>query len=187
MTDAVSAVAALPRLGPDVVSAGPGISGRLAALTQLRDFPDALDRWGWSGVDAAAALDELIGAAARVLAARDDAPIAFCHAVTAPAAVQLVLPQLPAELHAASVAMSWHMTGAIVAAYASPRAAGEADEAEGAADAGTLAELVWRAVEHGDEHVIKLTEAALRQHRRTGDATLLVAAERFRGRLSPAR
>ena len=35
--------------------------------------------------------------------------------------------------------------------------------------------------------MIKLTEAALRQHRRTGDATLLVAAERFRGRLSPAR
>ncbi len=186
VTDAVSAVTALPRLGPDVVSAGPGIGGRLAALTQLRDLPDALDRWGWSGDDAAAALDELIGAAARVLAARDDAPIAFCHAVTAPAAVQLVLPHLPAELHAASVATSWQVIGAIVAAYASPRSAGEADAAD-PADAGDPAELAWRAVEHGDEHVIKLTEAALRQHRRTGDATLLVAAERFRSRLSPAR
>ena len=31
VTDAVSAVTGLPRLGPDVVSAGPGIGGRLAA------------------------------------------------------------------------------------------------------------------------------------------------------------
>jgi hypothetical protein len=47
------------------------------------------------------------------------------------------------------------------------------------------AELAGRAVEHGDEHVIKLTEAALREHARTGDPTLLVAADRFRGRLDP--
>ena len=100
--------------------------------------------------------------------------------------MQLVLPHLPAELHAASVATSWQVIGAIVAAYASPRSAGEAEAAD-TADAADPAELAWRAVEHGDEHVVKLTEAALRQHRRTGDATLLVAAERFRGRLSPAR
>jgi hypothetical protein len=48
------------------------------------------------------------------------------------------------------------------------------------------AELSGRAVEHSDEHVIKLTEAALREHSRTGDATLLVAADRFRNRLDAA-
>ena len=47
------------------------------------------------------------------------------------------------------------------------------------------AELTARAVEHGDEHVIKLTEAALREHARTGDPTLLVAADRFRDRVDP--
>jgi hypothetical protein len=31
--------------------------------------------------------------------------------------------------------------------------------------------------------VIKLTEAALREHARTGDDTLLVAADRFRDRI----
>ena len=107
--------------------------------------------------------------------------------MTAPAAVQLVLPHLPAELHAASVATSWQRDrsdrGRVRLAAVCGRGASAADPA----DAGDPADLAWRAVEHGDEHVIKLTEAALRQHRRTGDATLLVAAERFRGRLSPAR
>ena len=64
------------------------------------------------------ALDELIPASARVLAARDDAPIAFCHTVTAPAAVRLVLPVLPDLLCRASVAASWQVVGAIVAAFA---------------------------------------------------------------------
>jgi hypothetical protein len=32
-----------------------------------------------------------------------------------------------------------------------------------------------------------LTEAALRRYQRTGETTLLVAAERFRGRLDPLR
>ncbi|GAA1864455.1 hypothetical protein [Asanoa iriomotensis] len=41
-----------------------------------------------------------------------------------------------------------------------------------------------RAVEHDDEHVIKLTEAARREYARTNDVTLLVAADRFRDRLS---
>lgn len=44
------------------------------------------------------------------------------------------------------------------------------------------AELAAAAIEHGDDHVIKLTESALRQHDRTGDVALLVAGERFRTR-----
>jgi hypothetical protein len=40
-------------------------------------------------------------------------------------------------------------------------------------------------VEHGDEHVLKLTEACLRQFAATSDATLLVAADRFSRRLPP--
>jgi hypothetical protein len=38
-------------------------------------------------------------------------------------------------------------------------------------------------VEHGDEHVIKLAEAAMREYARTADSTLLVAADRFRERV----
>ncbi len=208
---AVAALAALPRLDPDVPSAGPGISGRLAVLDRLAGFPAALDRWGApDGPDAA--LDDLVGAAARVLAARADAPIPFCHAVTGPAALRLVLPALPEPLHRPSVAVAWQVVGGIVAAFAAPRLPAESDRvpagsdraatgptaigptavgpagsgSAAAADPGELlGRLAGQAVEHGDEHVVKLTEAALREHARTGDVTVLVAADRFRERLGP--
>jgi hypothetical protein len=178
---AVPAVAGLPRLDPDAPGDGPGLIGRMKAVRTLPGYPAALDGWG-PPADPDAALDELIGAAARVLAGREDAPVAFCHAVTAPAAVRLVLPELPAALRTASVAASWQSVGAIVAGFAAPRAAAEAAAADGGPEP---TELSGRAVEHGDEHVIKLTEAALREHARTGDRTLLVAADRFRSRIDP--
>jgi hypothetical protein len=179
---AVDATAHLPRLDPDVPAEGLGIAGRLTSLRHLDGLPAGLDEWGPPPTPDAA-LDDLIAASARVLAARDDAPIAFCHAVTAPAAVRLVLPELSSALQQASVAASWQVVGGIIAAFASPRD----DHERLAADAdahGLLAELDARAIEHGDEHVIKLTEAAEREFARTGDVTLLVAADRFRGRVS---
>ena len=117
-----------------------------------------------------------------MLAARDDAPIAFCHTVTAPAAVRLVLPELPDLLARASVAASWQVVGAIVAAFAVPRDDTEREIVD--TDPEPLLErLDPLAVEHGDEHVIKLAEAVGREYHRTGDTTLLVAADRFRGRM----
>ncbi len=182
---AVEAAAGLPRLDPAVPAEGPGVSGRLRALHRVDGFPDALDRWS-APATPDEALDDLVGAAARVLAARDDAPIAFCHAVTAPAAVRLVLPLLPDGLRRASVAASWTVVGGIVAAFAAPRSGAESAPAEPDGDPAALREeLDGRAAEHGDEHVIKLTEAAGREYARTGDVTLLVAADRFRGRVAP--
>ncbi len=178
---AVAAVRNLPRLDPAVSSDGPGIIGRLHSLTALPSLPTALDRWG-AAVEPDGALDDLIAAAARVLAARDDAPIAFCHTVTAPAAVRMVLPALPAPWRMPSVAAAWQVVGGIVAAFAAPARPAEARSVD--LDPGPLLEtLAPRAIEHGDEHVIKLTEAALREHARSGDSTLLVAAQRFRGRI----
>ena len=179
--DAVAATSKLPRLDPAVPSAGPGIGGRLRSLFRLDGFGSSLDGWG-APLGPDAALDELIAAAARVLAARDDAPIAFCHAVTAPAAIRLVVPELPPGLQVRSVAAAWQAVGGIVAAFAAPRIGEEAKAVD--ADPNTLlAELGPRAVEHGDEHVIKLAEASMREYARTGDTTLLVAADRFRQRV----
>ncbi len=179
--DAVRATTALPRLDPAVPSEGPGVAGRLRALHRLTRFPESLDQWA-APITPDGALDALIAAAARVIVAREDAPIAFCHAVTAPAAVRLVLPLLPADLQRASVAASWQVVGGIVAAFASPRRPEESMAAEADTEA-LLEQLGERAVEHGDEHVIKLTEAAQREFGRTGDPTLLVAADRFRDRI----
>ncbi len=181
--DAVTATSRLPRMDPAVPAEGPGVTGRLRALHRVDGLAESLDAWT-APPTPDEALDELIGAAARVLAARPDAPIAFCHAVTAPAAVRLVLPLLPTDLQRASVGVSWQVVGGIVAAFASPRL--ETEPAAVVADPQPLLEALGpRAVEHGDEHVIKLTEAAEREFARTGDVTLLVAADRFRGRVDP--
>jgi Questin oxidase-like len=181
-SDSVAALSQMPRLDPAIPSEGPGIVGRLVALRRLDGFTAGLDEWGPPPTPDDA-LDDLIGAAARVLVARDDTPIAYCHAVTAPAAVRLVLPELPSDLQRASVAASWQVVGGIVAAFASPRQEAESAAAEADADA-LLQTLDTRAIENGDEHVIKLTEAAEREYRRTKNVTLLVAADRFRDRVS---
>jgi hypothetical protein len=47
----------------------------------------------------------------------------------------------------------------------------------------TFYDLTDLAGAHGDEHVIKLTEAAIREYRISEDQTLLAAAERFRSRV----
>lgn len=179
--DAVHAVAALPRLDASAASPGPGIVGRLPLLGESDDFSDGLERWR-APQDPQDALTELVSASARVVAARHDAPIAFCHTVTCPAAVRLVLPHLPRSQAWPSVAAAWQASAGIVAAFASPRVDDESNPArwERGTDAGVLADLTDRAVAHGDEHVIKLTEAALRELAISGDRTLLAAADRIR-------
>jgi len=102
--------------------------------------------------------------------------------VTAPAAIRLVVSELPPDLQVRSVAAAWQAVGGIVAAFAAPRIDEEVRPVDADPDA-LLAELGPRAVEHGDEHVIKLAEASMREYARTGDTTLLVAADRFRQRV----
>ncbi len=126
----------------------------------------------------------MISAAARIVANRNDAPIAFCHAVTVPAAVQMVLEELPPILQIPTVVAAWQVVGALIAAYGFPASA--SDLAEVPLTEGLTPEfLATSAIDHGDDHVIKLTEAALRQYARTNDVVLLTAAERFRHRIPP--
>jgi hypothetical protein len=116
---AVVAVANLPRLDPDLDAPEPGIIGRLRLLPSLPSFSSALDRWKTPS-DPHTALTELISAAARVVAVRDDAPIAYCHTVTGPAAVRMTLSQLPESLWWPSVAATWQVIGGIISAFAAP-------------------------------------------------------------------
>jgi hypothetical protein len=98
-------------------------------------------------------------------------PIALIHSVTGPLALELVLPWLAAEDHDAALAYAWQATAAIHVAYAVDR-----HPPEGNGDVPSPDELIDRALASGDEHAIKLTEAALRSHARTGDRDLLRAA-----------
>jgi len=176
------AMARLPRLDRSVASDGPGVGGRLQSLFGLDGLPEALDGWGPATLDEQA-LDELIGYSARVLLARPDAQIAFCHAVTAPAAIRMILPALPANQHRSTVAAAWQLAAAIIAAYAAPPDLYDVMEVD--EPARSPVDLAEAAIEHGDDHVLKLTEACLRQFQITGDPTLLVSADRFRQRIDP--
>ena len=173
------AVARLPRLDPTTVAPDPGIGSRLELLWQVSDLPDALAAWGpdTAPLDA---LDDLVDQAAHVLLTRRREPIALCHAVTAPAAVRMIWTSIPTAQHHVTIASCWQLVGSIIAAFASTPDPGEPTPPTATPD-----DLARRAVEHGDEHVIKLTEACLRQFALTGSDTFLATAEAFRHRITP--
>ena len=92
-------------------------------------------------------------------------PVPLVHAVTAPAAVRLVLPHLPTELHASTVAALWQANVAmLVALTVDQRGENTTLTTAIESDPPPFDELVARAVEHGDDHVIKFTEACAREH-----------------------
>jgi len=96
-------------------------------------------------------------------------PTMLVHAATAPNAVAMTLPSLPEPLWRSSFDAAWSASAAVVAAYR-PAARREVATAAPADD-------VWAgALEHGGEHVIKLTDTALASHARTGDTVALAAA-----------
>ncbi|MYV45570.1 questin oxidase family protein [Streptomyces sp. SID2888] len=91
------------------------------------------------------------------------------HAATAPNAVLRALPVLPYALWAPSLRAAWTASAAVTAMYAS-----DVPVAYTSPGTFTLEEVFERALAHGDEHVIKLTDTALD----VGDQPALAAALR---------
>ncbi len=135
--------------------------------------------------DLTAALDALAlgGARAGLADAEGDHGIALVHAVTVPLALELVLPSLDPADRPAAFAYCWQAAAALHSAYARNRepAGGRSPGAGARHEPGALVDA---AVESGDEHAIKLTEACLRAHARTGQPALLAAAARFTGEVT---
>ncbi len=98
-------------------------------------------------------------------------PVMLVHSATAPRAVALVLPSLPARLRPASYEAAWVLTATIATIYRPSPLAGVADGVPA-----TLEEVVEGAVGSGDEHAIKFTEVAVESHRRHNKAALASAA-----------
>ncbi|MFI1797849.1 hypothetical protein ACH427_10880 [Streptomyces sp. NPDC020379] len=183
--DLAAAVAALPRT-PHTGDFVPGVAARrLAVVDTFPGYAEALD--ALAPAHTQWLLSEMTTEFAGVYLAHPELPeVPLVHGVTAPAAVRLVLPHLPDELHEPSLAALWHVHTALLLAFTGDRG-GEATVARDAAvaDVPPFDELIARAVAHGDEHVLKFTEAcarefALRPDGRFGAATL--AAQR---RISP--
>jgi hypothetical protein len=91
------------------------------------------------------------------------------HAATAPNAVLRTLPALPHALWVPSLRAAWTASAAVTAMYAP-----DTPVAYTPPGAVTPEEVVERALAHGDEHVIKLTDTALD----IGDEPALAAALR---------
>ncbi|GII64410.1 hypothetical protein Skr01_44950 [Sphaerisporangium krabiense] len=166
------AVAALPvlRLAPTSL-----ISVHLGNLAGLPEFATAVSSLR-PPADVPADLVRLSRAFTQVFLTRGrHAPIAFVHAVTAPVAVSSVLPELPPETWRATYDAVWQASAALFSGYAYNGTAEPLPERDPSAPA----DLAGRAAETGEEHAIKLTEAALRQHAVTGDPVFLHAAERY--------
>ncbi|MFI8996824.1 questin oxidase family protein [Streptomyces sp. NPDC053542] len=92
-------------------------------------------------------------------------PIPLLHGVTLPAAVRIVLPHLPPEMRLPTVAAVWQLHVALLLSFTGGRR-GEDTARETALETEVppFGELIARAVEHKDEHVIKFTEACLREN-----------------------
>ncbi|MFI1459189.1 questin oxidase family protein [Nocardia carnea] len=106
-------------------------------------------------------------------------PIPLIHGVTAPAAARLVLPNLPEELYEPTLAAVWQAQVTLLMAATTDRS-GEAEAPVHAQQADTPPwdELIARAVDHGDEHVIKFTEACLRENALSPDPRYAWAVDR---------
>ena len=150
------------------------ISALVAHVADIPDeFEQAVASLGYGG-DAIALLDALAvgGARAYLRNAEGGHAVALIHTVTAPLALELVLPWLAEEDHSAALAYAWQAVAAIHVAYDIDRAASEVDGGDPPpADA-----LIEQALQSGDPHALKLTEAALRCYARTNEPVLLQAA-----------
>jgi hypothetical protein len=162
----------LPRVDPE------GLKGPLAeVLSHLPGFASAVES-GAAPADPVEAISHHTAAFARVLIAHPEVPpIPLVHAITAPTAMQNLLPYVPPDFAARAYRCLWQASAAIVALFATP--AKPDAETDRAAAQPTLQpdELVHRAIAHGDEHTIKLTEACLREDRIRPDPAYRAAAE----------
>ncbi|MFF1292253.1 MULTISPECIES: questin oxidase family protein [unclassified Streptomyces] len=143
-----------------------GFRQRLAAVRRLPAWADEVT----DPDTARARLTELVHAATHRYATHGHGePTMLVHAATAPNAVLRALDSLPRELWPPSLHAAWSASAAVTAMYAPSEAVAWTPPARLTAE-----EVMERALAHGDEHVIKLTDTALD----VGDELALAAALR---------
>jgi len=175
-------IASIPRLDPErkigLRNKGfflhmPDIAGWGAAVSRLAS-PD----------DVQSAFSDLTSSFAQVQLAHPDVfPIPLVHTVTAPGAMRVLLAYVPEELHLPSFIAMWQANAALLSSFVQPRPKEIAPDTD--QPRLTEPELRERAVEHGDQHVIKLTEACLREHALRPDHRFLLLAERLMEKVPP--
>jgi len=102
-------------------------------------------------------------------------PIPLIHTITAPAAMRLVLAELPARLHGTSLQTMTEVNRALFAGFGGQRSRVTRQPAT-TGTAQDFAALAAEAVDIGDEHAIKICEAATRENALHPDSRYLTAA-----------
>jgi hypothetical protein len=174
---AADALAAVPRIADQ----SGGIRDRLPRLAELPGWPAALaaPQFQTSARALRSWLAGLVDAAAtRYLAYGHGEGVMLVHSATAPNAILRTLPVLDRRLWPPSVAAAWAAAAALTAVYAPAGPAGPAGLPDPPAGPRAAEETFARAVEHGDEHVIKFADTAADVYARTGNASALAAAIR---------
>jgi hypothetical protein len=187
--DPQAALDAVPR----IASQQGNLAARFGQLTQESGWPASVGRLrpATAPEQVPDRLADVVAAATRhYLSHGHGQPVLLVHTATAPNAVLHALPALPDSLWVPSLTAVWTASAAIFAAYAPPQAATPEGVAPGPgptlpAGPGAAAEVLDRAVAHGDEHVIKFTDTAAEVYARTGQADALAAALRV-GTLIPS-
>jgi hypothetical protein len=164
------ALARLPRIAdPDG-----GAAARVSQLADTEPWPDAIAALRPpAGVEQVPAeLDALVDAAvSQYLHFGHGEPVMLVHSATAPAAAAGALPTLPGELWLLTWQEAWKACAAITACYAVT-----ARPVPAILPSLTPDEVLDRAVENGDAHVIKFTDVALIAHGRGCVAALAAAS-----------
>ena len=171
------ALAAVPRIADQTG----GIRDRLGRLTELPGWADTLTAPQISAPaeELGPWLAGLVDATTiRYLRYGHGNGVMLVHSATAPNAILRTLPALDRQLWAPSVAAAWAAVAALTSIYApaTPAARTALPDSPGGPQA--TEETFARAVEHGDEHVIKFADTAADAFARTGDPDALAAAIR---------
>jgi hypothetical protein len=151
-------------------------AGQFSRVHELPDFANAVEALGRpASVDEA--LSDLTATFARMMLANPDVhPFGLVHAVTPVAGARTLVPFLPTLSTEQVYAQLWHVDAAIAAGFTRVPEAGAIRSGHDN-DVPDLDELVARAAEHKDPHVVKFTEACLRESAIRPDPAYLLAAQ----------
>lgn len=177
-----AALATVPRVPLAERPRQGSISDGLGALRTLDGFGDAVARLDADRPNAVVGLD-LAAAFAAMFLGQTRGPleaIVHTHALTGVAAAMRLAPLVNARAARRLLAHAWQNGCGLLAAYGTePLEIPPLDDGSGPDD------LAAAAVHHGDEHVIKLTEACLEFHDLTGAGRFLRVPQRAMSVLTP--
>jgi hypothetical protein len=180
--DAIARVPLQPaaerRFRGSIVSALEGLA-RFAAFGPVVDWIDPSAAQG-------ATISALTNAFARVYLSNARDPlttVVFVHGITGAAALRSLVPHLKDPGAAQLIRSAWQAGAALYASFGTAPPLADELDARGL-EAAALADA---AVAHGDDHVIKLTEACLREHALQADPVFLHAARHAHGALPETR